>query len=246
MKKLCETYRAHSPDATFPIFVLFIRTNSRVDANMTPDKRQVSMPFEDELVTCLCREFDRALTEKIEVPVKLAPIKTSVLSDNQAPSSLVSQPRVKECSHCTDVLPRAHVLVDVSLESHAQILERSDFGRMQILGQFNHGFVLTKLENGAKGTRVFIVDQHASDERFRLERLQRDLSFTCQAMLVPIKVVTGLDDIMYIIDNQKALAELGFGVGIQENEEGRSISLLSAPFVAGIQLAEPGILLHGC
>ncbi|PJF16819.1 Pms1 mismatch repair mutL [Paramicrosporidium saccamoebae] len=243
MKKLNETFRNHSSDVIFPIFVLFISTNSRVDANLTPDKRQVSIPFEDSLITCLCQEFDQALTDKIEIPVKLAPIKASAPSDDQIPSSLFSKPDIRDCSHCTDVLPQAHVHVDVSLDNYAQILERSDFGRMQILGQFNHGFVLTKIEDATKGTRVFIVDQHASDERFRLESLQRDLSFTCQAMLVPIKVTTGLDDVMYIIDNQKAFSELGFVVRVQDDDDGRSISLLSSPFVAGIQLAESGIPL---
>jgi DNA mismatch repair protein PMS2 len=37
-----------------------------------------------------------------------------------------------------------------------------------VLGQFNLGFILATL-----GDDLFIVDQHASDEIFNFERLQR-------------------------------------------------------------------------
>ena len=39
---------------------------------------------------------------------------------------------------------------------------------MRILGQFNTGFIITAL-----GTDLFILDQHACDEKVQFERLQK-------------------------------------------------------------------------
>jgi DNA mismatch repair protein PMS2 len=48
---------------------------------------------------------------------------------------------------------------------------------MKIIGQFNLGFILTikkYLRDGKPVEDLFIIDQHASDEKFNFERLQRD------------------------------------------------------------------------
>lgn len=41
------------------------------------------------------------------------------------------------------------------------------FAQMSIVGQFNYGFIITKLNND-----LFIVDQHAADEKYNFEQLQ--------------------------------------------------------------------------
>ncbi|RUS86152.1 hypothetical protein EGW08_006100, partial [Elysia chlorotica] len=47
-------------------------------------------------------------------------------------------------------------------------ISKDMFQRMDILGQFNLGFIITKL-----GSDLFIVDQHATDEKYNFEMLQR-------------------------------------------------------------------------
>lgn len=46
-------------------------------------------------------------------------------------------------------------------------ISKDMFRQMTIVGQFNHGFIITKLNSD-----LFIVDQHASDEKYNFERLQ--------------------------------------------------------------------------
>ncbi|XP_023727000.1 mismatch repair endonuclease PMS2, partial [Cryptotermes secundus] len=41
------------------------------------------------------------------------------------------------------------------------------FSKMEILGQFNLGFIITRL-----GSDLFIIDQHATDEKYNFEMLQ--------------------------------------------------------------------------
>lgn len=46
-------------------------------------------------------------------------------------------------------------------------ISKDMFAKMTILGQFNKGFILTRL-----GADIFIIDQHASDEKYNFEMLQ--------------------------------------------------------------------------
>jgi DNA mismatch repair ATPase MutL len=48
-----------------------------------------------------------------------------------------------------------------------RVFRKQDFRRMQIHGQFNLGFILATV-----GRDLFIVDQHAADEKFNFERLR--------------------------------------------------------------------------
>jgi DNA mismatch repair protein PMS2 len=48
-----------------------------------------------------------------------------------------------------------------------RVFKKSDFLVMQVHGQFNLGFIIASV-----GRDVFIVDQHAADEKFNFERLR--------------------------------------------------------------------------
>ena len=47
---------------------------------------------------------------------------------------------------------------------------KRDFSAMYLHGQFNHGFIMASV-----GNELFIIDQHAADEKSTFERLQDSL-----------------------------------------------------------------------
>lgn len=49
---------------------------------------------------------------------------------------------------------------------------------MEILGQFNKGFIIVRLNND-----LFIVDQHASDEKYNFERFQKKARIQTQRLI---------------------------------------------------------------
>ena len=64
-----------------------------------------------------------------------------------------------------------------------RIFEKSSFCDLEILGQFNLGFILARL-----GNDLFIIDQHASDEKFNFERLTKTTQLNRQPLLAPQRV----------------------------------------------------------
>lgn len=121
-----------------------------------------------------------------------------------------------------------------SLEDE-RILCKDDFQRMQIIGQFNCGFILCSLPGNSGGTRLYIIDQHAADERFRLEQLTRGLETSVQVLLHPMHLTgIGSDDRLFIEMHQAELRQLGYRLKI--DEENGEIALLTIPMVEGVSI----------
>ncbi|KAK3194072.1 hypothetical protein Dsin_025382 [Dipteronia sinensis] len=62
-----------------------------------------------------------------------------------------------------------------------RLFRKEDFGRMKVIGQFNLGFIIGKLDRD-----LFIVDQHAADEKYNFERLAQSTILNQQPLLRPL------------------------------------------------------------
>jgi DNA mismatch repair protein PMS2 len=118
-------------------------------------------------------------------------------------------------------------------------ISKSDFGKMKIIGQFNLGFILAVREAEEAGEEdmrrdddLFIIDQHASDEKFNFERLQSTTVVQSQRLVQPKTLeLTPLEEEV-IMDNISALETNGFNVKVDmsgQSPVGSRAQLLSLP-----------------
>ncbi|KAK0629671.1 hypothetical protein B0T17DRAFT_575280 [Bombardia bombarda] len=123
-------------------------------------------------------------------------------------------------------------------------ISKSDFAKMRIVGQFNLGFVLAVREAAAtpeadsgsssKATddELFIIDQHASDEKYNFERLQASTIVQSQRLVQPKTLeLTALEEEI-IIEHGAALERNGFIVRVDTSGAGpvgARCQLLSLP-----------------
>ncbi|CAH0547134.1 unnamed protein product [Brassicogethes aeneus] len=63
----------------------------------------------------------------------------------------------------SDVIPEDNTKAEDELNKH---IKKEDFMKMKIIGQFNLGFIISLLDND-----LFIIDQHATDEKYNFEQL---------------------------------------------------------------------------
>jgi DNA mismatch repair protein PMS2 len=127
-------------------------------------------------------------------------------------------------------------------ERLALTVSKSDFVRMHVVGQFNLGFILalrpasldqTSLpDTGRQTDELFIIDQHASDEKFNFERLQLETTVQNQPLVHPkILELTAVEEEL-LANNPVALAKNGFQVLIDTSGEkpvGKRCKLVSLP-----------------
>ncbi|CAH3020417.1 unnamed protein product [Porites evermanni] len=90
------------------------------------------------------------------------------------------------------------------------------FKGMEVLGQFNLGFIIAKLDND-----LFIIDQHASDEKFNLEDQQRNTTIMSQRLIVPQKLELTTANEAIVMDNVEIFQKNGFDFEIDCNQLNR-------------------------
>ncbi|CAO3688696.1 unnamed protein product [Rhizopus stolonifer] len=63
-------------------------------------------------------------------------------------------------------------------EALNRVIHKSDFKRMKVLGQFNLGFIIALLDQD-----LYIIDQHASDEKYNFETLPKTVRVGSQQLI---------------------------------------------------------------
>lgn len=124
---------------------------------------------------------------------------------------------------------------DVSPEERLSLtVSKEDFSRMHIIGQFNLGFILAIRPGDAPTTadELFIIDQHASDEKYNFERLQSSTVVQNQRLVHPRTLdLTAIEEEI-ILENNHTLLKNGFIVSVDQSGDfpvGQRCKLLSLP-----------------
>ena len=127
----------------------------------------------------------------------------------------------------------------VSVEDQLSLsISKDDFAKMRIIGQFNLGFILTMRLSASDRQLVggkdelFIIDQHASDEKYNFELLQASTVVQNQRLVRPRTLdLTAIEEEI-VIDNLDTLERNGFVVTVDTTGEapvGRRCTLISLP-----------------
>ncbi|XP_021535791.1 mismatch repair endonuclease PMS2 isoform X2 [Neomonachus schauinslandi] len=103
-------------------------------------------------------------------------------------------------------------------------ISKTMFAEMEIIGQFNLGFIITKLN-----ADIFIVDQHATDEKYNFEMLQQHTALQGQRLIAPQTLnLTAVNEAV-LIENLEIFRKNGFDFVIDEGapvtERAKLISL---------------------
>jgi DNA mismatch repair protein PMS2 len=110
-------------------------------------------------------------------------------------------------------------------------VSKTDFAQMRIVGQFNLGFIIA-VRPGADHDELFIIDQHASDEKYNFERLQAETVVQNQRLVRPQRLDLTAVEEEIVLENRKSLEKNGFIVTVDESGDepiGRRCQLVSLP-----------------
>ena len=115
-------------------------------------------------------------------------------------------------------------------------VSKVDFARMTTIGQFNLGFILAvrPASNEQDEDELFIIDQHAADEKYNYERLQRTVTLQSQRLVRPKPLELTAVEEEIILNNSDALKANGFEIettsyDTDEESAGRHCRLITLP-----------------
>lgn len=116
-------------------------------------------------------------------------------------------------------------------------ISKDMFAEMKIIGQFNLGFIITQL-----GEDLFIVDQHAADEKYNFETLQRDVTMETQRLLMPQALELTAVNEMVLTENLEIFEKNGFGFEVDESLPlGQRVRLVSVPVSGNWQFGKEDV-----
>ncbi|PPR00764.1 hypothetical protein CVT24_000789 [Panaeolus cyanescens] len=113
----------------------------------------------------------------------------------------------------------------------SRVIEKSDFASMDILGQFNLGFIVVRRRKAAMDD-LFIVDQHAADEKYNFENLQATTRIQSQRLFRPQPLELTAGDEMLAIEGLDVIRQNGFEIEVDEGApigRGSRLKLVAQP-----------------
>ncbi|KAF8881692.1 MutL C terminal dimerization domain-containing protein [Gymnopilus junonius] len=141
-----------------------------------------------------------------------------------------------------------------AVDALARVIEKKDFAEMDVVGQFNLGFIVVRrrqshsvvvgggddnLDSGPGSVEadaalddLFIVDQHAADEKYNFETLQATTKIQSQKLFKPRSLELTASDEMTAVENIEVLRQNGFEVEIEEEDSdghGSRLKLTAQP-----------------
>ncbi|KAJ6723436.1 DNA MISMATCH REPAIR PROTEIN MLH PMS MUTL [Salix koriyanagi] len=111
-----------------------------------------------------------------------------------------------------------------------RLFRKEDFGRMKVIGQFNLGFIIGRLDQD-----LFIVDQHAADEKYNFERLCQSTILNQQPLLRPLTLELSPEEEVVTSMNLDIIRKNGFALEEDPHAQpGHHFKLKAVPFSKNI------------
>lgn len=177
-----------------------------------------------EFVEIDCQKMNTSLHSS-KVNITLESIKKLAEAEEEAFEKLESERKSRKLKlrFKETIDPSKNKKAEAELETE---IKKDMFSQMKVLGQFNLGFIIAKLNSD-----LFIVDQHASDEKFNFETLEKTTKLQSQPLVIPERLeLTAIQEIT-LIENLKIFEMNGFKFLIDNNAvAGQKIKIHSKPY----------------
>ncbi|KZT30069.1 DNA mismatch repair protein MutL [Neolentinus lepideus HHB14362 ss-1] len=124
----------------------------------------------------------------------------------------------------------------------SRVIDKADFSNMDVIGQFNRGFIVARRttrgadQNATQTDDLFIVDQHAADEKYNFETLQQSTKIESQTLFRPEALELTTADELLVIENLGVLHQNGFDIAVDEDAvpgRGQRLKLVARPVSKG-------------
>ena len=215
-KAINDGYYTFKPDIKYPVVVLKIETDpTLVDVNIHPTKQDIKFSKIDELNKLIRESIASALRKvllvpEVQVDVKVPEVLYSEISmplvmEDEEPYTTLEQVSIdfKESGTYDEVLEIQNS-VDDTVEENELVKKLELYPVGIALGTY----IIAQNQDG-----IFLIDQHAAQERINYEKNLAALKaekVTTTSVLIPIAIELSTSEALKIKENMGLLNELGF------------------------------------
>lgn len=216
-KAINEGYYTYKPDIKYPIVVINISVDPTIiDVNIHPTKQDIkfSKQFElDSLITKLIKDalYKSLLIPKVEVKEVNYDNEINILKEEKPKEYIVN----KDLNVLKDEQKQfnfATVKKEVK-NNKKDILEKND--TIKHLELYPCGLVMGTYIICENESNMYLIDQHAAQERINYERYLKHLKseeIHTTDLLIPISIELNPSDYIKFMERKEVLINMGFGI----------------------------------
>ena len=209
-----DGYHTFKPDIKYPISVLTIETDpTLIDVNIHPSKQDIKFSKLEELSKMITDTVSSALKKTILIPkievkeneyVNVEPTVSFNMNDENIEYTSVSQEQI-------DFKLDEYKTVENEVSESSQEVEENEL--IKKLELYPAGVVFGTYIIAQNDEGMFLIDQHAAQERINYEKVLHALAsqklFTT-SLLLPINLEYSASDFIKLKNNMELIESLGF------------------------------------
>ena len=188
--KILEELRGEDEEPLEFLELSFLKSQTLNNSTLDHDT------IKDETMSVKKIELDvsrpiRKFKKKISLSIDM--VRNEAFEEETANKALKKVSKSKYLRFKERIDPSKNKKAETELET---VIKKDMFSEMRVIGQYNQGFIIAILESD-----LFIVDQHATDERYNFEQLEKNFKLETQQMVIPEKLELTAVQEDIIIDN---------------------------------------------
>jgi DNA mismatch repair protein PMS2 len=201
---------------------------------MLPTSAKHANDSDDEVEVEECYSGKKIKSRNFTLTTTIAEIEEKMQQEQLAKKEAVKRCRFERLKFKAKINSASNKAAEEELSTE---ISKDMFQKMEIVGQFNLGFIVTKLEED-----LFIIDQHATDEKYNFEELQKSTKIESQKLVVPQPLELNAVNEMILIDNLDIFELNGFDFEIDPTEEPtKKVKLVAKPMSKNWQFGKEDI-----
>ncbi len=211
-KAINDAYHTYKPDGKYPVVVLKINTDpTLVDVNIHPTKQDVKISKMTELYDLIYTTIKDTLYNNLLIPNALKDKSVNIIKD-EVIADIVSS-MVKKEPKAVQTELNFQIKVD---NDKLELEAKDDLGvnpEMKSLVLYPVGLALGTYIIAQNDEGIYLIDQHAAQERVNYERYLKALrkkEVTTTYLLIPITIELSASDFLNLKENLHILTDMGF------------------------------------
>lgn len=204
-----DAYYTYKPDIKYPIVVLKINTDpTLIDVNIHPTKQDIKLSKMDVLYDLILKTMKDALYQNLLVPNAVERIPISNPIKNELINHIIKD--VEEEYTSSNTQTTFDFVVTEKEDSIEDAVVNPEMKELKLypVGVAHGTYIIAENEVG-----VYLVDQHAAQERVNYERNMealRQKKTTTTNMLFPITIELSGSEFLRVKEEEEHLKDLGF------------------------------------
>ncbi len=203
-----DAYYTYKPDTKYPIVVLKVNTDpTLIDVNIHPTKQDIKLSKINELYDLIYNTIKEALYKSLLIPDAIKKPEYNEIKDHYVENF------VREVEKSSDEYKESsQVALDLSYESEKEspVILNEDLKKLVLypVGVALGTYIIAQNEEG-----VYLIDQHAAQERVNYERYLKALKESITStigLLFPITIELASSEFLIVKDNLDVLLNMGF------------------------------------